>query len=81
MTRLIRLALGSLLRGIAQGGFQGGVQIAPHFGDALIAELAEEGRWLVVFKYSPALLILDENHPQRRVERGRKPMTRHFRGG
>jgi hypothetical protein len=60
---------------------QGGVEITPHLRDALIAELAEEGRRLVVFEHAPALLILEQNDPQRRVETGGKLMARHFRGG
>ena len=63
---------------IAQNSFQGGVEIAPDLRHALIAVLAEERRWPVVLKNSLALLVLKQNHPQRRVEGGGKLMAGHL---
>ena len=48
----------SLLGGIAQNSFQGGVEIAPHLRHALIAILAKERRRLIIFKNSPALFAI-----------------------
>ena len=53
------------LGSIAQNGFQGGVEVAPDLRHALIAILAEERRWLIVFKNPLALLVLEQNDAQR----------------
>ena len=68
----------ALFGGIAQNSFQGIVEIVPHFGHALIAILTKERRWLIIFKDSPALLVLKKNHPQRRVECSRELMAGHL---
>ena len=49
----------TLLRSIAQNGFQGGIEIKPNLRHTLIAILAKERGWFVIFKNSPALLILE----------------------
>ena len=67
-----------LLGSIAQNIFQGDVEIAPHPGHALIAILTKERRWLIIFKDSPALLVLKQNHPQRRVECSGELMAGHL---
>src|SRR5215472_8348378 len=64
-----------LFGSIAQNSFQGDVEIAPHLCYALIAILTEERRWLIIFKNSPALLVLKQNHPQRRAECSRELMA------
>src|SRR5262249_2352705 len=55
---------------------------APHFGDALIAELAEEGRRPVVFKQRPGLARPQTERPAaaRRARRGgcRSHIARRF---
>ena len=62
----------TLLCGIAQNRFECGVEIAPHLRHTLIAILAKEGRWLVIFKYAAALLVLEKSQPAavRREQRG-----------
>src|SRR5262249_35042790 len=72
---------GTLCCGTAQNGFQCGVEIAPHLRHTFIAILAKERRRLVISKDSPAVVILEQNHPQRRVERGGEAMAGHLRGG
>ena len=49
--------------------------MAPHLRHTLIAILGKEGRWLIIFKYASALLVLEENHAQRRVESSGELMT------
>ncbi len=56
-----------LLGSIAQNSFESGVEIPPNLRHALIAILAKERRWPVIFKDSPALLVLEQKHPERRV--------------
>src|SRR5215831_13968820 len=68
----------ALFGGIAQNSFQGVVEIASHLGHALIAILAKERRWLIIFKNSPALLVLKQNYPQRRVECSGELMAGHL---
>ena len=67
-----------LLGSIAQNIFQGDVEIAPHLGHALIAILTKERRWLIIFKDSPASLVLKQNDPQRRVECSGELMAGHL---
>src|SRR5262249_29075353 len=73
-----RLQAAALFAGIAQNSFQGVVEIASHLGHALIAILAKERRWLIIFKNSPALLVLKQNYPQRRVECSGELMAGHL---
>ena len=63
-----------------QGRFKICVAMAPLLRHTLIAILAKEGRWLVIFKYAAALLVLEENHPQRCVESSGELMTGHLSG-
>jgi hypothetical protein len=58
----------ALFGGVTQGRFEGCVAMAPHLRHTLIATLGKEGRWLIIFKYASALLVLEENHAQRCVE-------------
>ena len=44
----------------ALGRFKSCVAIAPLLRHTLIAILGKEGRWLVIFKYAAALLVLEE---------------------
>src|SRR5262249_54090924 len=74
--RLLRL--GPLLGSIEQDSLHGGVEIPTHLRDALIAILAKEARRLVVFKYSPAFLVLKQNHSERRIKSSRELMASHF---
>src|SRR5258708_8685770 len=59
-----------LLGSVAQNSFESGVEIPADLGHALIAILAKKRRWLVVFKDSPALVVLEQNHAQWCVESG-----------
>src|SRR5262249_31710151 len=68
----------ALFGGFAQNSFQGIVEIASHLGHALIAILAKERRWLIIFENSPALLVLKQNYPQRRVECSGELMAGHL---
>src|SRR5215469_6292443 len=70
--------IGALLGSTAQYSFQSGVEIAPHLRHSLVAILAKVRRWLIIFEDSPALLVLKQNHPQRRVESGRELMAGHL---
>src|ERR1700730_557718 len=67
-----------LVGSLAQTSFESGVEIPPHLRHALIAILAKERRWPVIFKDSPALLVLEQNHPQRRVESSGELMAGHL---
>src|SRR5262245_16903461 len=58
----------SLINGFAQRSFQCGVKIAANFRYSLIAKLAKEGRWLVIFKNTFASLVFEQNHPERRIK-------------
>ena len=56
-----------------------------HNGEALdretkveIAKLAKEGRWLVIFKDAPALLVFEQNHSERCVEGSGKRIAGHL---
>src|SRR5262249_61607395 len=70
----------ALLGSVTQGRFKMCVAMAPLLRHTLIAILAKEGRWLVIFKYAAALLVLEENHPQRCVESSGELMTGHLSG-
>src|SRR5262249_30057474 len=72
------LPLGPLLGSIEQGRLQGGVEIPTHLRHTLIAILAKEARRLVVFKYSPAFIVLKQNHSERRIKSSRELMASHF---
>jgi hypothetical protein len=39
-----------------------------YFAHILVAKLAKAGRGLIVFKYSPALLVLKENYAKWGIE-------------
>ena len=71
-TNLFQLGDGirSLFSSFAQRSFQLDVKIAAHLRHSLIAILAKEGRWLIVFKNALASLVLEQNHPERRVKSG-----------
>src|ERR1700730_1546187 len=49
-------------------------------GHTLITELTESCRWLVVLEDPMSGVVFVKHHPNRRIERGRKPMPRHKRG-
>jgi hypothetical protein len=51
-----------LLGSFAQNSFESGVEISPHLCHPLIAILAEERRWPVIFEDSTALLVLEQNN-------------------
>jgi hypothetical protein len=50
-----------LLGSFAQNSFESGVEISPHLCNSLIAILAKERRWPVIFEDSTALLVLEQN--------------------
>src|SRR5215469_1408583 len=58
----------ALFGSVTQGCLEICVAMAPLLRHTLIAILGKEGRWLVTFKYAAALLVVEENHPQRCVE-------------
>src|SRR5258707_14884432 len=66
----VALHVPPLLGSVAQNSFESGVEIPADLGHALIAILAKKRRWLVVFKDSPALIVLEQNHAQWGVESG-----------
>src|SRR6516164_4723753 len=78
VTQAKRARLCTLLSSFAQGSFEGDVEIASHLRHALIAVLAKEGRRLVILKNALTLLVLKQNHPERRVESGGELIAGHF---
>src|SRR5262249_47458548 len=68
----------SLISRFAQRSFQLDVKIAAHLCHSLIAKLAKEGRWLVIFKNGLAALVFEQNHPERGVKDSREFIAVHL---
>src|SRR5262245_41057580 len=78
VVRSHRVPLCTLLRSFAQSSFESDVKIASHLRHALIPVLAKEGRGFVILKNALTLLVLKQNHPERRVESRGKLIAGHF---
>jgi len=72
------LAAGALISSFAQRSFQRDVKVAAHLRHPLIAKLAKEGRWLVIFKNASASLVFEQNYAERRVKSSRELIAAHL---
>ena len=69
---------GALISSFAQRSFQRDVKVAAHLRHPLIAKLAKEGRWLVIFKNASASLVFEQNYAERRVKSSRELIAGHL---
>jgi hypothetical protein len=74
----VRRRICSLISSFAQRSFQLGVKTAAYLRYSLIAILAKEGRWLVIFKNALTSLVFEQNHPERRVKSRRELIAGHL---
>src|SRR5262249_16282783 len=67
----------SLISSFAQCSFQLDVKLAAHLRHSLIAKLAKERRWLVIFENTVASLMFEQDYRERRVKSSREFMAGH----